>query len=763
MNLHLALVMALLLPGAIEARPGTLVTPGATRPQAAAQAAFPAAQIGQGPFAAEIAALRSRLRELDDERARLGEQLADLEKRAAAAAGSTPPAADGTPSADEIKYLETVVVTATRRDSALADVPAAVTLVGQETIQHMQRGSNLEESLRRVPGALLRDQLGGSSRVTISIRGAGATAADGARGVRLFVDGIPKNNAGGSAQDFINIDLSAAESIEVLRGPSSALYGNQAGGVVSITTQSGGPRPAFALSQVFGAYGFSRTHVGGGGQAIDGRLNYFATGFKTLLDGFRENSTQDNTGFTGKLGVTIDDRSTLTVVTAYDRSTQRLPGELTAEEMAANPRQANPVAMAPGGTSAALDEFRFGGTYRRDFTTAQVEATGYYTPRGVAYLFIETLRLNQAFVNRGASGRLVVPALFGTTARLTTGADYQNTPIRTGSFGRANTPLAGRALSEVEETATTVGPFALVDVALGDRVSAVAGLRYDHIAFSTEDLLRPQGGRGEVVYDQFSPRLGLTFRLTDNVALYSSYNEGFEAPILDQLRNSPAPDGEFVANQTVKPIDVRAFEVGARGQIGRRVTFEASAYRQRTNNLIVSQSFLRPPPLSGQFAAVVNAGKVDQDGLELGATVRPFTGMQMTGSYTYSDFTYRDFVSGGQNFSGRRVPGVPTHDIFAEVSYRTTRGLSTAFDIQRVGRFFVNDLNTASNEPSVVANLRVGYDARLARGFKLSPWLGLQNLRDRVYVSQTRPNAAAGRYFNPLPGLTFLAGVKFGY
>jgi iron complex outermembrane receptor protein len=213
----------------------------------------------------------------------------------------------------------------------------------------------------------------------------------------------------------------------------------------------------------------------------------------------------------------------------------------------------------------------------------------------------------------------------------------------------------------------------------------------------------------------------------------------------------------------VQPFDVHAFDVGARGQIGRRLTFEASAYRQRTNNLIVSQSFLRLPPLTGQFTAFVNAGKVDQNGLELGATPRPLTGMQMTGFYTYSDFTYRDFVSDAQSFSGGTVPGVPAHNAFAEVSYRTDRGLSMAFDIQRVGRFFLNDLNTASNDPYVVANLRVGYDLRLSRGFELSPWVGLLNLRDKVYVAQTQPNAAAGRYFNPLPGLTFLAGVKFGY
>jgi iron complex outermembrane receptor protein len=716
----------------------------------------------------EIEALRSRLRALDDERALVAAQLAEAERRSATPAKSAATYAamrtsEVVPSGDDLRYLETVVVSGTRREEAIATVPAAVTVVGEEAIQDKQRGINLEESLRRVPGALLRDQLGGSTRVTISIRGAGATTDNGARGVRLFVDGIPKNNAGGSAQDFINIDLSAAESIEVLRGPSSALYGNQAGGVVSITSESGGPRPAFTVSQVLGSYGFSRTHLGGGGQGRGGRFNYFGTAFMNVFDGFRVDSEQDGAGFTGKFGLTIDDRSTLSIVTGYDNQTQGLPGALTAEEMATDPRQANPVAVALGGNLLALDEFRFGGTYRRSFTGAEIEATGYYIPRGIEYLLLETRRFNQSFVNRGATGRLVVPKLFGSPARLTTGLDYQNTPIRSGNFPRGNSPLTVQTFAETEESATTVGPFALVDLQLGERAAASGGLRYDRIMVATENLVRPQDGKSEIVYEQVSPRLGLTFRLTEDVALYGSYNEGFEAPILDQLRSSPSPDGEFEANHTLEPIDVRAFEVGARGQFGRRVTFEASAYRQRTSNLIVSQFFLRPPPLTGQFAAYVNAGRVDQNGVELGATARPVKGMQVAGSYTYSDFIYRDFVSGGQNASGNSVPGVPVHNVFGEVTYRTERGLSATFDVQRVGRFFLNDLNTVSNDPYVVANLRVGYDFRLRRGFKLSPWVGLMNLSDEVYVAQAQINAAAGRYFNPLPGFTFLAGMKFGY
>jgi len=209
--------------------------------------------------------------------------------------------------------------------------------------------------------------------------------------------------------------------------------------------------------------------------------------------------------------------------------------------------------MADRNDAAAMKEVLSGRRYdvvydnvydwERGTTAAQVEATGYYTPRGIAALYLDTRRTNQNFVNRGGSGRVVAPQLFGTPVRLTSGIDYQNTPITTGAFGRANTPLASQTLSELDESATTVGPFVLADVALGERVSATAGLRYDHIMFSTENLIRPQDGRSEILYEQFSPRAGITFRLTHDVALYASYNEGFEAPILDQLRNSPARDG----------------------------------------------------------------------------------------------------------------------------------------------------------------------------------------------------------------------------
>ena len=134
--------------------------------------------------------------------------------------------------------LSQVVVSATRSGQELAKVPASVSVVSQDVIQGTgRRNTSIEEVLRTVPGVVIRDQLGGASRATIAIRGAGSSNAFGVRSIRLLIDGIPKNNAGGSGQDLANLDISSISSIEVLRGPASTLYGNQAGGVVAMTTR----------------------------------------------------------------------------------------------------------------------------------------------------------------------------------------------------------------------------------------------------------------------------------------------------------------------------------------------------------------------------------------------------------------------------------------------------------------------------------------------------------------------------------------------
>ena len=161
--------------------------------------------------------------------------------------------------------LDTVTVTGTRLERDLADLPGAATVVDAQQTQQGQPGLQLDESLARVPGLYLQNRYNFAQGLRLSSRGFGARAPFGVRGLRLNVDGFPETLPDGQSQ-VDAIDLDAVESITVLRGPASVLYGNASGGVVDMTTRSGAdlvyPQ---RFSVAGGSDGFRKTNLQLGG------------------------------------------------------------------------------------------------------------------------------------------------------------------------------------------------------------------------------------------------------------------------------------------------------------------------------------------------------------------------------------------------------------------------------------------------------------------------------------------------------------------
>src|SRR5690606_31487129 len=120
-----------------------------------------------------------------------------------------------------------------------------------------QPRGDIGEALQRIPGLLARDRHNLAQDLQLSIRGFGARATFGVRGLRLFTDGIPATMPDGQGQ-LSHFALQSAGRIEVLRGPFSALHGNAAGGVVSLFTAPAPPRPELEAEAVAGGHGFRR-------------------------------------------------------------------------------------------------------------------------------------------------------------------------------------------------------------------------------------------------------------------------------------------------------------------------------------------------------------------------------------------------------------------------------------------------------------------------------------------------------------------------
>jgi len=157
----------------------------------------------------------------------------------------------------EMDALDEIVVTATRRESSLRDVPRSVSVVNKERIQNATQQLGLDEALAGVPGLYIQNRYNFAGDLRVSLRGFGARSSFGIRGIRIFVDGIPETLPDGQA-GVDSIDMGSAQSIEVLRGPASSLYGNASGGVIAVTSELGTTDPYVEGKVAGGEFGFQQ-------------------------------------------------------------------------------------------------------------------------------------------------------------------------------------------------------------------------------------------------------------------------------------------------------------------------------------------------------------------------------------------------------------------------------------------------------------------------------------------------------------------------
>jgi iron complex outermembrane receptor protein len=181
--------------------------------------------------------------------------------------------------------LEEIVVSSMRIETTLARAPMAVSVIGQDDIQLAKQQLALDESLSRVPGIFMQNRYNFAQDLRVSIRGFGARANFGIRGVKILVDGIPETLPDGQGS-VDGIDIGATSQIEVVRGPSSSLYGNASGGVIAVTSEFA-PEETFADVRLSaGEYGFRKVQVKAGGRTD--KVGYLVSLSDSELDGYRE-------------------------------------------------------------------------------------------------------------------------------------------------------------------------------------------------------------------------------------------------------------------------------------------------------------------------------------------------------------------------------------------------------------------------------------------------------------------------------------------
>ncbi|RMF90219.1 MAG: TonB-dependent receptor [Nitrospinota bacterium] len=668
---------------------------------------------------------------------------------------SAPPQ-PGEEQAEEAIKLQPNIVTAPRVAKPLLEVPAAVGAVEKEDIQLGRQQLGLDESLVKIPGLFFQNRFNFAQDLRIAIRGFGARAAFGIRGVKILVDGIPETLPDGQAQ-VDNIDLGSAERIEVIRGPTSSLYGNASGGVISIITEEGPEEPFVETRLSWGEFRFQKYQLKTGGQ--HGPLNYLVNLSRLDMEGFREHSGTENVLVNSKLRLDIDETSTVTALINFAHAPiADDPGALTREQAEADPRQARDrnVQFDAG---EDITQGRFGLVYQKRFGQShELSANAYYVFRD----FANKLPFQgggsvdfDRFVVGGGMKYIYTTQIWGRRNRLTLGIDLELQNDDRRRFDNNNGQLGDLVFNQEEEV-SSIGPFIQDEFRLLKNLELTVGVRYDRVRFSVEDFFLSDGDdSGARTLDKFSPMIGLLYTFSPALHIYGNVSTSFETPTTTEFAN---PSGRGGFNPDLEPQKATNYEIGVKGNWRGRWSYELALFTVRVEDELIP--FELPDNPGRTFFR--NAGKSTRNGVELGLKAELWKGLTASVAYTFSDFFFEEFRTEDGVFDDNEIPGIPKHQLHGEIAYFHPSGLYGIWDILFVDKFFADNANTVQNDAYTIANLRLGYVGQFGN-WEVSPFLGLNNLFDDQYNANVRLNAFGGRFFEPGPDFNVYGGLSLSH
>jgi len=678
--------------------------------------------------------------------------------------------------------LERVVVSATRSEAQDFDVPASISRVDGDEARDRRAQVNISESLGAVPGLLARDRQNYAQDVQISVRGFGARASFGIRGVRLYVDGIPATLPDGQGQ-ISHVELGSLGRIEVLRGPFSALYGNSAGGVINVFTEDGVGPPRLDLSVASGSDGLRRVNSRLSG-ALDGpkHFSYVLSTSQFDTEGYREHSQARRRLGNLKLSLRPDEASKLTLIAnSVALPIAQDPLGLSRAQFEANPRGVDPSALSFN-TRKTMDQTQLGLVYERQLDDSNgLMAMVYGGHRNTEQFQAIPVATQKNPLHPGGVIDLARDYR-GADLRWTLKTDWAGGPLQAvaglaydllredrrgylnyvgGSLG----VLGDLRRKEINEV-SSMDPYMQLSWQPAPRWTLNAGLRHSQVHFKSNDAYITASNpddSGSADYSATLPVLGLLYALGPELHVYASAGRGFETPTLNEL--SYRPNGQSGLNFGLQAARSDSLELGLKAQGADWGQASLALFQTGTAQEIVTQSNV------GGRASYQNAGRSRRLGLELAWRKSLPRDLQAQLAYTYLDAEYRDgFMSCNTSpcatpnqaiAAGNKIPGIAKHALFASLNWAPPQGWRAGLEARALSRVFVNDLNSDAAPGFGLLSANAGYLLKLG-AWDLNAFVRVDNLFDQQVPGSVIVNEGNGRYFEPAPGRNWLASVSAG-
>lgn len=619
-----------------------------------------------------------------------------------------------------------ITISATKLSTTINKIGSPVYLIPKSVIDETER-RNIEESLATVPGVFTEDRHHGEANV-VSFRGIGLHTHV-TRGILVLVDGVPVNEADGRTS-FEGIDMENAESIEVLKGPVSAMYGpNGITGVINIKEAE--PKK--------GLHGGFRGSIGSyNTQKIAGNINGGTDDLKYMVKGgyYYSKGYQDRSSYSsGRFGVKVSNNfhaaGKLSFTADYIQTSGESAGPLDSTLFADRS-----TVSTNNFTGSDKNLHRINLIYNKSFNVStDFQVNAYKRGRHDKGHYLDT-RWSEDYINLlGGEVRLKrAYTLFGKRNVVVVGSSFDNETGTSEEFLRdEDTGEIGEMNDKGESIYQMLGLYAENELMLLDNLSLTLGLRFDQVSYDWKDQFNTGDDNTSASKDitAFSPKLGLAFNPTKTLTVFGNVSKGFNPPLITQLFIGSSYSG--LANSDLKPEYLTNYEIGVRGEIASKFSYQFSLFVMDFNDQIATEI---DTLISMRTPVYKNIGKTRHQGIEVAAKYRINSQWRAFVSYSYLDAKFIEYT----DYTGNQLSKTPHNKANAGVSYTFNFGLTASMDYVYVGNYFMDNDNVNEYEGYALLNAKLQYQRK---GWNLG--FGVENLTNVNYATW----AYASKSYNP--------------
>lgn len=652
-----------------------------------------------------------------------------------------------------IQQLNDVVVKGFNNDERLSTVAGSVRKLGFTELNRFDEQS-LVRPINLIPGVTFEERAASSYRV--SIRGSSLRSPFGVRNVKVYWNGIPFTDPGGNT--FVNmLDRQNVSAVEVIKGPAGSLFGAGTGGVMQMqSTNYATMANSVQLNATAGSFGLQRYALAWNSLSEKGSITAKFTHHSA--DGYRRHNNSNKNVFELDGLLFANDQNTVEMSLLYSDLQYQIPGGLTEEQVAEDPRQPRAGSVE---RNASIDHqmllMKIGNTYQVNSSFSNnTQFFGSFrrfeNPFILDYKRDTEQRLGFRTYNQHQLGQ-------SENLKLTYGLEYQQVFFDGKNFGnragQSDTIRFADELNSQELIAFTTLQYRW------EKWQAAFGLSFGQTTYDINRTIDKISNNPRSFRKSFdgvlNPRIAISRTINPWLSTHFSISSGYSVPTTSEVRtNEGSLNTDLRAERGIN------YELNLRGGKG-KFSYDLALFHFDLSESITTYT--------NQDGVVLfrNSGNITQNGLELElrqnwleAGTGFFQNVSTTLAYTHHDFKFGEYENRGNNLKGNALTGTAPNVLGFTTDLLTTAGLFFNLSYLYTDEIPLNDANTVFSNAFHLVDIKLGYAKSFGKNeAQLS--FGVDNLFDETYSLGNDLNAFGRRYFQPAPTRNFFVDLKLKF